>query len=350
MTLFGWLAAAHPAWLALLPLALLPLLRDARAVQQHSWLALLPPDPASRALQWLLRVLCALAIGGIVLGLAGLYRAEYEVERVGKGAEIVILLDRSRSMDERFVYNTARASQEAPGAANWFFYNQPDETARVTKGQAARRVLGEFVASRQEDRFAMAIFSTLPIGLFDFTQKPDVVQAAIAAGDIGRGLNETDISAALLHGLKAFDNRPYTGSRIVLLVSDGGDHIEPSARELIANRLRDQRVALYWLYIRSARSPGLRGADSPGGAAAAVPEVALNDFFQSIGTPYRAYEAENPDALEKALADVGRLENLPITYRDLVPRRDLSNHAYAAALAAVALLLASRWNEGARWR
>jgi mxaC protein len=329
---------------------LLPLWRDARAQHQHSWLALLPPDAASRALQWLLRALGALAIAGIVFGLSGLYRAEYAVERVGKGAEIVILLDRSRSMDERFVTNTIRAGKDGPGSANWYAYNQPDEAVRVTKGQAARRVLSEFAASRKDDRFAMAIFSTLPIGLFDFTQQPDVVQAAIAAGDIGRGLNETDISAALLYGLQAFDNRPYTGSRIVLLVSDGGDHIEPGARELIANRLREQRVALYWLYIRSARSPGLKGADTAGGAAEAVPEVALNQFFQSIGTPYRAYEAENPESLKRAIEDVGRLENLPITYRDLVPRRDLSNHAYAVALAAVALLLASRWKEGAAWR
>ena len=66
--------------------------------------------------------------------------------------------------------------------------------------------------------------------------------------------------------------------------------------------------------------------------------------------PYRAYEAENPEALKRAIADVGRLENLPITYQDLVPRRDLTAHAYALALAAVLLLFASRWTEGRSWR
>lgn len=344
----GW---AHPAWLWLLPLALLPLLRDGRTTRSHSWLALLPADRASVTLKWLLRVLGALAIACIVVALAGVYRAEYEVERVGQGAEIALLLDRSRSMDERFVSSSASVNGPAPGSAAWYAYNQQDESVRVSKGQAARQLLGEFAASRQQDRFAMAVFSTLPIRVLDFTQKTDVVQAAIAAGEVGRGLGETDIAAALLEGLRFFDDRPYTGSRIVLLVSDGGDHIDPGVRQLIVDRLRAQRVSLYWIYIRSARSPGLRASagDAPA-AVDTVPELFLDRFFQSAGVPYRAYEAENPESLKRAIADVGRLENLPITYQDLVPRRDMTAHAYALALAAVLLLLASRWTEGRSWR
>ncbi len=344
----GW---AHPAWLLLLPLLLLPLWRDGRAERAHSWLGLLPPDRASDVLHWLLRLVGALAVAALVIGLAGVYRAEYEVERVGQGAEIVVLLDRSRSMDERFVSTAPRGRVPAPGTAAWYAYNQPDDSERVTKGQAARRMLSEFAAGRTDDRFAMAIFSTLPMRVLDFTQKPEVIQAAIAAGEIGRGLGETDIATALLHGLSFFDDRPYTGSRIILLVSDGGDHIDPGVRQVLTDRLRDQRVSLYWIYIRSARSPGLKAAtDDAPGKGETVPEVFLDRFFASAGTPYRAYEAENPEALQRAIADVGRLENLPITYRDVVPRRDLSSMAYAVALAAVLLLLGSRWMEHRAWR
>ncbi|MGZ8975777.1 MAG: hypothetical protein ACXW17_21405, partial [Methylomagnum sp.] len=39
---------------------------------------------------------------GLLLGLAGLFRREYTVERVGQNAHIVLLLDRSRSMDDSF--------------------------------------------------------------------------------------------------------------------------------------------------------------------------------------------------------------------------------------------------------
>lgn len=343
---FGW---AQPACLLLLPLALLPLLRDGRAARSHSSLAILPGDRLSAWLRWLLRALGAAAIAAIVCGLAGLYRAEYEVERIGQGAEIALLLDRSRSMDERFV--SVSTGGPAPGTSAWYAYNQQDNSQHLSKGQVARQLLGDFAASRPDDRFAMAVFSSLPIRVLDFTQKTELVQAAIAAGEVGRGLGETDIAAALLEGLTCFDRRPYTGSRIVLLVSDGGDHIDPGARQRIVERLHEQRVSLYWIYIRSARSPGLQAAagDAPA-AADTVPEIFLHRFFQSAGVPYRAYEAENPEALKRAIADVGRLENLPIVYRDLVPRLDLSGRAYAVALVAVLLLLASRWSEARAWR
>lgn len=343
---FGWL---QPAWLLLLPLMLLPLLRDARAEQAHSWLGLVPEDRWSTALRFALRAIGALAVAALVLGLAGLYRASYEVERVGQGAEIALLLDRSRSMDERFM-TAPKPGVAAPGTSAWYAY-APSETQgrHVTKGEAARKLLGDFVAQRSEDRFAMAVFSSLPIPVLGFTQKTEAVQAAIDAGDVGRGLGETDIGLALLHGLSLFEDRAYTGSRILLLVSDGGDHLDPTIRERIAERMREYRVTLYWIYIRSARSPGLQaepGSDAK--AAETVPEVFLDRYFRSIGTPYRAYEAENPEALERAIADVGRLENRPILYTDVIPRRDLSTLAYAVALAGLLVLTAARWQERAR--
>ena len=42
-----------------------------------------------------------------------------------------------------------------------------------------------------------------------------------------------------------------------MLVSDGGDRLDPVARERIAELARKYRVAIYWIYIRSANSPGL---------------------------------------------------------------------------------------------
>ena len=135
-----------------------------------------------------------------------------------------------------------------------------------------------------------------------------------------------------------------------MLVSDGGDHIDPDARERIAYDARKLRVSLYWIYIRSARSPGLmREASEPPANADTVPEYFLHRFFQSLGTPYRAYEAENPEALQSALDDVNHLENLPITYEDIVPRRELAPYCLGLALVCVLLLLAANLVEIRRW-
>lgn len=327
-------------WLWLLPLALLPLFAQVRGAMPNAWAALLPRDLESQAMHWLLRAAAVLALAATIVGLAGPYRPEYEVERVGRGAEIVLLLDRSRSMDQSFGGARDPTVRGTGPEALAYYSNLRANEARETKGQVARRVLSEFAAKRPDDRFGMIVFSTLPLRLLDFTQKSEVIQAAISAGNIGRGLSETNIALAVEAALGYFDKRPYTGSRIVMLVSDGGDRIDPDARERIAHLTRQTRAAIYWVYIRSARSPGLLPDQTePPENADTVPEYFLHRYFLSLGTPYRAYEAGTPEALQKALDDVNRLENLPITYQDTIPRRDLSGWAYAVALAGVVLLL-----------
>ena len=327
-------------WLWLLPLALLPLFAQVRGAMPNAWAALLPRDLASQTLQWLLRAAAVLALAAVIVGLAGPYRPEYEVERVGRGAEIVLLLDRSRSMDQSFGGARDPTVRGTGPEALAYYSNLRANEARETKAQVARRVLSEFASKRPDDRFGMIVFSTLPLRLLDFTQKSEVIQAAISAGNVGRGLSETNIALAVEAALGYFENRPYTGSRIVMLVSDGGDRLDPDARERIGQLARKTRAAIYWVYIRSARSPGLLPDQTePPENADTVPEYFLHRYFLSLGTPYRAYEAGTPEALQKALDDVNRLENLPITYQDTIPRRDLSGWACAVALASVVLLL-----------
>ncbi len=331
------MSLADPWVMLLLPLAFLPLLWSGEPVMNCASLALVPDDPLSAALAVILRVLASLAIAALVLGLAGLQQPETTVERIGRGAEIVLLLDRSRSMDQAFI------SRNDSGNFT--------DGRREAKGRMARRVLAEFAASRRDDRFAMVAFSTLAMPILDFTRKQEVIQAAIAAGEVGRGLGETDIARGLETALGFFANRPYTGSRIILMVSDGGAHIDPDTRERIARQMRRQRAALYWIYIRSFRSPGLMAErDEPPENADAVPEYFLHRYFRSMGVPYRAYEAERPEDMRRAVADVDRLETMPLAMVDSLPRRDLSPQCYGVALARVLLLLAARMLEIRRWR
>jgi mxaC protein len=344
----------QPAWLWLLPLASLPLVLQRRAVAlPHAWLALMPRDALSEAWQWALRAAAVLALVALIVGMAGPYRPEYTVERVGRGAEIVLLLDRSLSMDQSFAGARGGPGAAPPGngpeALDYYSKLRAAE-GRQSKGQVARELLGEFAAKRPQDRFGMLVFSTLPIPVLAFTNNAEAIQAAISAGNIGRGLSETNIGLALQAALGYFADRPYTGSRIVMLVSDGGDRLDVDARERVAYLARKHRVSLYWIYIRSARSPGLTppAGDAPA-SADTVPEYFLHRFFESIGAPYRAYEAENPQALQAAIDDVNRLENLPITTLDTVPRRDLSPFGYATALACVLLVLGANLREIRQW-
>jgi mxaC protein len=340
-----------PWLLGLLPLALLPLWAVPGAALPNTWIGSLRRDRASQVVAWALRAAAVVALAALVIGIAGPYRPEVQVERVGRGAEIVLVLDRSRSMDQGFAGARPATTVAGTGPEALDYYSRLRAAeGRESKGKVARQLLAEFAQQRPDDRFGMVVFSTVPMRVLGFTQKPEVIQAAINAGNIGRGLSETNIALALQSALGFFEGRAYTGSRIVLLVSDGGDRLDSDARERISELARRYRVAFYWIYIRSPRSPGLMlGAEQAPSDADAVPEFFLHRFFESLQVPYRAYEADNPEALQKAIADVNRLENLPIAYTETLPRRDLSAHAYAAALVAVLLLLAANLAEIRRW-
>ncbi|MEJ8853669.1 vWA domain-containing protein [Variovorax robiniae] len=338
----------HPHLLWLLPLALLPLLARTGGALSNTWAAQMPHDRASDLLGWALRAIGAIALVASLLGMAGPHLPEYEVERVGKGAEIVLVLDRSRSMDQNFGGARNGAIKGTGPEAIDYYVRQ--RNLGEPKGKVARQLLAEFAAKRPDDRFGMIVFSTLPIRVLDFTSKNEAIQAAISAGDIGRGLSETNIGLALQSALSYFEDEPYTGSRIVMLVSDGGDRLDTEVKERIAYLARKLRVAIYWIYLRSNNSPGLvmEKGETPSNVDA-VPEYALHRFFEQLGTPYRAYEAHDPAALKTAIEAVNRLENLPITYLDTVPQRDLTMPVLCFALACVLLLLLANLVELRRW-
>lgn len=328
----GPLDLSHPWALLLLPLAALPLARTRRDTLAFSSVEGLPHDRAGALLGVAWRALGVLGLLAIVIALAGPGRPQTQVPRTGHGAEIVVLMDRSRSMDERIL----PADWRTIDPLNLRYQAQ---SRGEPKGRVARELLAKFVADRPDDRFALMFFSTRPIHVVSFTQHDEVVQAAITAGNVGRGLADTDVGRALMAAIAEFDRRAYTGSRIVLLVSDGGARLDDATKRTLRDAARRNRVSLAWIYLRSVNSPRL---DTPGDAGEAVPEIALHRFFQTLPGAYRAYEAEDKDGLAKAVADVGRRQNFPLDYVEEVPRRDFGRAALAIGAACCLLMVALR--------
>jgi mxaC protein len=127
-------------------------------------------------------------------------------------------------------------------------------------------------------------FSTRPMPIVSFTERSEVVQAGLAATGIGRGLPHTEMGSALLAAIGQFEGRVYSGSRIVLVVSDGGAQLDEPTRQRIEAGLSRHRIGLYWIYVRSsANSPDLKVAST--GADDGVEEVALHRFFRQTIRP-----------------------------------------------------------------
>ncbi|HYS13220.1 MAG TPA: vWA domain-containing protein, partial [Burkholderiaceae bacterium] len=222
------IAFALPWVLPLLVLAVVPLLRQPAQRRTFPWLGLLPRDGWSDTVGLVLRAIHALAIVLVVIALARPYRLDEPTQRVGRGAEIVILLDRSRSMDQSYMFDS--------GA---------QRVSRFTRGEpkasVARRLLAQFAARRTGDRFALVAFSTQPIPILGLTRKPELIAAALAASDLRPALGDTDIGRGILGAIRTFDKQPYRGSRVIMLASDGGGHIDEEVQREIAARLKQAR-------------------------------------------------------------------------------------------------------------
>ncbi len=313
----------------------MPLFAGNGSLVRFSTLTLIPDDRVSTVIAIILRLARSASLALVAIGLSGPYLPEKQIERIGEGAQIVLLLDRSRSMDQPFG-------------------GQPFKNPLITgdaeaKGTVARRLLSQFVADRRNDKYGMLVFSTEPIQVLPLTDKTDIIQAAIDAGNIGRGLSETDVGAGIIAAIKFFEGQPYTGSRVVMLVSDGGARLDQATRIHIADMLQRFRVALYWVYIRSRNSPGIVTASRGEQRDDIAPARVLHEYFETLETPYRVFDAEDPSALAAAIAEVNELQSLPIRYLDVIPRRKIANWCFAAAMALIAMLLFVDRMEIKRW-
>lgn len=317
-------------WLLLLGIgALLPWFRAGQPALGYSSASMIPEDRLSKTIDRGLRTASSLALLALGLGAAGPYAREQWEERLGTGAHVVLLLDRSSSMNDNF------SGRYLGGAAG------------ESKNAVARRLLSEFVERRRDDLFAVVGFSAAPRYVLPLTQDREALLAAInSAGDRGHGI--TNVAPGLAMALDFFNGKPVTGSRIILLVSDGATRIEDENQDLIRQWFQDSHARLYWIYLRSRNGAALN-REPEGASENASAEFLLHRYFQGLGVPYTAYEAENPAAVENAIADIERLANQPLRYLEKLPRKDLSGLCYAFALALLVPLLAAKTLEVRSW-
>lgn len=316
-----------PLALCALPLALLPLAARWLKSGDVPRLDLRPADGASRAVDLGLTALGVTAIAALVLGISDPYLKGGAVPHRGNGSNLVLLIDRSSSMDDSF-------AGRAPGGQE------------ESKSAAARRILQDFIAERPDDRIGIAAFSTAPLQVLPMTTSRSAVAAAIAAQD-ERGLSQTDVGRGLALAMEMMRDASSLGSRAVVMVSDGAAVIAPPVQDMLRELAAEQGVNLYWLYLRTVGAKSIFDDGRPGesNTPQTRPERHLHLFLQRLGVTYRAFEAESPEAVEEAVAEIGKMEARPILTERILPRRDLDWLCHLLAAIAAGLLTLARWFE-----
>ncbi len=329
------MAFSQPWLLWLLPLALLPLVFQRAHSKSYSWLEMLPADPLSDLIGMILKVLAVLTLLFIVLGLSAPHTKQQEVERIGVGAQIGLVLDRSASMDDPFSGTSSSGGESAVGE---------------NKSAAAARLITQFVQSRKNDMLGMITFSNSAMYVLPLTENKEAMVAAVRA-TAGNALFQTNIGSGLTAGAGLFENVPDSGSRAVILLSDGAGRIGAEAQQKIRDWFDRLHISLYWIVLRQ---PGglsiFDGKFKQDPDRAAPPEIELYEFFKTMKTEFHAYEADDPKSLQLAIDDINRKEKKPIKYMEKIPGKDLSTACFIIAALMIALLLGVKYLEINTWK
>ncbi|SDK16626.1 von Willebrand factor type A domain-containing protein [Methylophilus rhizosphaerae] len=304
----------HPWFLLLLPVAAVPFLLKSRHAQTYSWLQMVPVDPFSDTVNRLVKAATSLMLLCLVLALAGPQGESHQEQKVGKGAQTVFVIDRSVSMDHPF------AGQGTGGHA-----------AEI-KSAAARRLITAFIDSRPDDMMGVVGFTNSALYGMKITTNRDGIHSAIQAAT-GPALNQTNIGAGITNAVTLFESIPSTGSRAIVLLSDGAGKLSPHVKYQIRKQLVGKKLNLYWIVLREPDDISIFSNNTYDEGR--VPEaIALDRFFHSLNIKYKAFEADNSTALESALREIDAKEKNVIQYSIMIP-----GHDYAKDLIVLAMLL-----------
>lgn len=331
-----------PELLWLLPLALLPLI--SYGVKQFSFPGLedWPKDFASEYLRWGVRVVAVLTLTALIIAAAAPFTEDGTVTRVGEGAEIVVVLDRSGSMSENLKSN-----------------DQSVNAKPVSKIEAARKVLLKFMEQRPADTFGVVAFNAAPVRVAPLSADRELAKAALKSAEANSS-GFTALNRALAMGLDYFNGRPFTATRLVMLVSDGDAVIEPEDRAILKQRFKQTRAKLIWVYVHAGVEKNILDSVIAGdneivtNAEHALVEinqnVAMNRLFEELEIPYQAFEVNSEEGLRHAVAEIGRATNKPTRYEYRLPRQDYAVYFYVLTMLLLGALFCLKQFEIKAWK
>lgn len=309
----------HPWFLALLPIALVPFWLKSHQGKRYSWLEIIPEDVFSDRINLAVKALTALLLVSIVFALASLRGPDEKLQRVGKGAQTVMVIDRSVSMDHPFAGDSSGHAAEI-------------------KSAAARRLITGFIDSRPDDMMGVVGFTNSALYGVKITTNRDAIHAAINAAT-SPSLNQTNIGSGLTQAVGLFDNIESTGSRAIILLSDGAGKLSPRVQYLLSERLKKRKLGIYWIVLREPGDVSIYSKEKF--EEDRVPNsIQLHKYFQSLNLKYKAYEADNPETLQSAIKDIDAREKKAIKYTESIAGYDYSKvFIVMAMLLGIAILI-----------
>lgn len=313
---------ASPLWFAALPLALLPVWGwfQPWALRFSSTAAMRGGGSVRAWVSWVPVVLQVAALILVVTALARPQKVQRETERESEGVDIVLAMDTSGSM---------RAEDMVLGGS------------RLSRLEAGKRVMADFVDKRPNDRLALVVFGeqaftqvplTLDhVGLTDFIGQLEIGMAGASATAVGDAIA---VSAKRLKELEA-------PSKVIILVTDGKSNHGQIAAIQAAEAAAALGIRIYTIGVGAEGGTGLLGM--LGGGGAEIDERTLGKVADLTGGAY--FRAADAKALAAVYAKIDLLEPSTAKVKEYVHRDELFLWPLLPALALLVgeLLLTHTW-------
>ncbi len=309
---------AEPVWLFFLILAPLPWLFD-RARPKLAWPSLdfFPKKGSARtvARRTLLLALRSFAIVALVIALARPQTVGGRTHVAGQGVAIVVVLDQSSSM------NTA---------------DFPSEKGAISRLDAARNTVTQFVTGRSDDLLGLVVFANYPDiacpPTLDHAFLLETVRSIRSARPGDDGTNLGDAIVLSLDALRVTTPK----KKVLILLTDGRNSpavphpIDPRVAALLA---RDLGVTVHTIAIGrpdTRDQAATTRKDADGSENFDAPDFELLKSIATIGTG-RAFSAANTHDLEAVFQTIDTLEKSPV--QSMIRTRYREHYAPWVALA-----------------
>lgn len=332
LPLWSELSLADPYFLVVIPIALIAAaLGVARLRHAPGRVPFVPRDlPRSlrQNLLWIPSTLRVAAVVLTILALARPLRGDIELSSLSEGVDIVLLLDRSSSMEQKDV-----RGRDVP--------RRFDIASRVLADFATRRMNDSEGAS---DYVALVGFARYPELLCPFTLDSDAMTGILAEVDTEKRkvMDGTGIGIAIAKAVAVLENSE-AKSRVVILLTDGEETVNIIPPMRAARIAAAKGIKVYTVYAGPrfrkmlTLNPGRPSYDKP------VHVGDLPEIAELTGAKF--YHAETAEELEQVYAEIEGLERTEREQKSYAEHFDL----YPRLLVPAFVLYLLSWLSALTW-
>lgn len=322
---------AEPLWLLLIPLVLTAYVAHRALIKNRKPRGVVTPSvnvfsgryrKPSR-LRYLGVTLRALALLLVVLALARPQGGKHTGSRSAEGVDIMLAIDTSGSMKARdFVIDGERPNRL----------------------EVIKRVIGDFIAERPDDRIGLVVFGTEAFTQAPLTLDHDVLLKFLDQIEIGMAGEATAIGDGLATSVLRLKNQ-LGESRVVVLLTDGANNAGRMDPMAAAAAAKSFGIRVHTIGVGSEGEVPIITNGQITYIKADIDEKLLNAISNETGGVYR--RAMDTEALKSVYKEIDRLEKRRLDVKDQRSGRDFFMFPILAALLCLGLEFAWR---ATKWR